>query len=187
MASPQGQHTTLYDTAAVERVLDAMAANLVQRLYGAAQITLVGVRRRGAPLSDWLLARLQKLLPGADIARLDLLIKRYADDLTLLHPQTQLTEAPEHADVDLSGRVVVVVDDVLYQGFSLNKAVQYLLAKGGKTILTVVLVDRVCATLPLHADVAGLKLQVAPGHIVECHVPPFEPVFQIVLVQPVAN
>jgi pyrimidine operon attenuation protein/uracil phosphoribosyltransferase len=32
--------------------------------------------------------------------------------------------------------------------------------------------------------VAGLKLQVAPGSIVECHVPPFEPTFQIVLVQP---
>ena len=184
MASPEGMHTTLYDTAALERVLDAMAAALAERLYGAAQVSLVGVRRRGAPLSDWLLARLRTRLPGADIERLDLTIKRYADDLTLLHPQTQLTEAPEHAAIDLAGRVVVLVDDVLYQGFSLNKAVQYLLAKGGKTILTVVLVDRVCATLPVHADVAGLKLQVAPGHIVECHVPPFEPTFQIVLVQP---
>lgn len=187
MGTPDGQHTTLYDTAALERVLDAMAAALARRLHGVAQISLVGVRRRGAPLSDWLLERLRKLLPGADIERLDLTIKRYADDLTLLHPQTQLTEQPEHAQIDLSGRVVVVVDDVLYQGFSLNKAVQYLLAKGGKTILAVVLVDRVCATLPVHADVAGLKLQVAPGHIVECHVPPFEPTFQIVLVQPGAD
>jgi len=185
MASPEGQHTTLYDTPALERVLDAMAVALAARLQAVAGgVTLVGVRRRGAPLADGLLARLQRLLPGADMARLDLLIKRYADDLTLLHPQTQLTEQPEHADIDLAGRRVVVVDDVLYQGFSLNKAVQYLLAKGGREILTVVLVDRVCATLPLHADVAGLRLQVAPGHIVECHVPPFEPTFQVVLVQP---
>ncbi len=63
---------------------------------------------------------------------------------------------------------------------------QYLLAKGGSQILTAVLVDRACATLPIHADVAGLTLQVAPAHIVECHVPPFEPTFQIVLVQPAA-
>lgn len=187
MTSPEGQHTMLYDAAALEQVLDAMAAALAQRLHGAMAVSLVGVRRRGAPLSDWLLVRLRKLLPGVDIERLDLTIKRYADDLTLLHPQTLLTEQPDHAAIDLSGRVVVVVDDVLYQGFSLNKAVQYLLAKGGKTILTVVLVDRVCATLPIHADVAGLKLQVAPGHIVECHVPPFEATFQIVLVQPVSK
>lgn len=184
MASPAGLHTLLYDTAALERVLDAMAAGLAQRLHDAAAVTLVGVRRRGAPLADGLLARLRRLLPGADIARLDLLIKRYADDLTLLHPDTQLTEQAGQGALDLSGRVLVVVDDVLYQGFSLNKAVQYLLGKGGRTILTAVLVDRVCATLPIHADVAGLKLQVAPGQIVECHVPPFEEDFSIVLVQP---
>ena len=187
MTSPAGQHTTLYDTVALARVLDAMAAGLAQRLHGATAVTLVGVRRRGAPLADALLARLRPRLPGADIARFDLLIKRYADDLTLLHPDTQLTEQAGQAGQDLSGRVLVVIDDVLYQGFSLNKALQYLLARGGKTILTVVLVDRVCATLPIHADVAGLKLQVAPGHIVECHVPPFEPTFQIVLVQPEAE
>jgi pyrimidine operon attenuation protein/uracil phosphoribosyltransferase len=184
MAAPEGQQMTLYGTAELERVLDAMTAALANRLHGETQITLVGVRRRGAPLADWLLARLRKLLPRADIERLDLNIKRYADDLALLYPQTQLTEQPEQAAIDLTGRVVVVVDDVLYKGFSLNKAVQYLLTKGGKTILAVVLVDRVCATLPVHADVVGLKLQVAPGHIVECHVPPFEPTFQIVLVQP---
>jgi pyrimidine operon attenuation protein / uracil phosphoribosyltransferase len=187
MAAPEGQLAKLYGKAELERVLDAMAAALANRLHGVAHISLVGVRRRGAPLADWLLQRLRRLLPAADIERLDLSIKRYADDLTLLHPQTQLTEQPEQAGMDLSGRVVVVVDDVLYQGFSLNKAVQYLLAKGGKTILTVVLVDRVCAALPIHADVAGLKLQVASGQIVECHVPPFEPTFQIVLVQPGAG
>jgi len=184
MAAPEAQQTTLYGTAELERVLDAMAAALANHLHGMAQISLVGVRRRGAPLSDWLLQRLRRQLPAAHIERLDLTIKRYADDLTLLYPQTQLTEQPGQAQIDLTGRVVVVVDDVLYQGFSLNKAVQYLLAKGGKTILSVVLVDRVCVTLPIHADVVGLKLQVAPGHIVECHVPPFEPTFQIVLVQP---
>lgn len=184
MTSPAGVHTPIYDTAALQRVLDAMAAQLAHRLHGAAAVTLVGVRRRGAPLADALLERLGPLLPGVDIARLDLHIKRYADDLTLLHPQTQLTEAPEQASIDLGGRVVVVIDDVLYQGFSLNKALQYLLTKGGQTILTAVLVDRVCATLPIHADVAGLKLQAAPNHIVECHVPPFEASFQIVLVQP---
>jgi pyrimidine operon attenuation protein/uracil phosphoribosyltransferase len=184
MVATAGRQTPIYDATALAAVLDAMAATLAARLHGVGQVTLVGVRRRGAPLADWLCQRLMPRLPGVDIARLDLLIKRYADDLTLLHPETQLTEQPEHAEIDLAGRTLVVVDDVLYQGYSLNKAVQYLLGKGGRQILTAVLVDRVCATLPLHADVAGLKLQVAPGSIVECHVPPFEPTFQIVLVQP---
>lgn len=174
--------TTIYSTPVLARVLDVMAAALAARLLGQKHISLVGVRRRGAPLADELHQRLRQHLPGADMERLDLTIKRYADDLTLLHPQTQLTEQAEHAHIDLAGRAVVVVDDVLYFGFSLFKAVQYLLTKGAKNIHTAVLVDRHCANLPIHADVCGVQLQVAPGHIVECHVPPFEPSLQIVLV-----
>lgn len=187
MAAPETRQTLIYNSAELARVLDAMAAALLPQLLTPAPVVLVGVRRRGAPLADALLARLRPLLPGAaQIERLDLQIKRYADDLTLLHPETRLTEAQEHVALDLAGRTAVVVDDVLYQGHSLNKAVQYLLAKGAARIVTVVLVDRGCASLPLHADVVGIRLQVAPGQIVECHVPPFEPTMQIVLVQPAA-
>jgi pyrimidine operon attenuation protein/uracil phosphoribosyltransferase len=187
MSSPGGPQTTLYDSAALQRVMDDMASALASRLREGEAVTLVGVRRRGAPLADDLLGRLRKLgVSGAQAQRLDLLIKRYADDLTLLHPETLLTESSEQSQIDLSGRTAVVVDDVLYLGHSLNKAVQYLLSKGAHRILTVVLADRVCADLPLHADIAGLKLQVAPGSIVECHVPPFEPDFRVVLVQPAA-
>ena len=182
-----GQHTRLYDTNALQRVLDTMAAGVSARLAGAEQVSLVGVLRRGAPLADMLQERLVQRLPRTDMQRIDLSIKRYSDDLKLLHPQTQLIEQPEHTNMDLSGRVVVLVDDVLYGCFSLNRAVQYLVAKQVKTIHTVVLVDRVCATLPIHADVSGMKLQVEPGSIVECHVPPYEPTFQIVLVQPSAQ
>ena len=47
-----------------------------------------------------------------------------------LSSRNQLTERVEHARIDLTGRATVVVDDVLCFGFSLQKAVQYLLDKG---------------------------------------------------------
>jgi pyrimidine operon attenuation protein / uracil phosphoribosyltransferase len=184
MGTSVGQKTTLYGAVELGHVLDEMSAALAARLHGVQRVSLVGVRRRGAPLAGMLHVRMRQQMPQNDMQRIDLSIKRYSDDLKLLHPETLLTEQPEHAQIDLSGRVVVLVDDVLYKGFSMNKAVQYLLTKGVDTILTAVLVDRVCATLPIRADVAGLRLEVAPGDIVECHVPPFEPLFQIVLVQP---
>ena len=174
--------TVLYTGDELNDVLDQMAADLASLLRPSTHVTLVGVLRRGAPLSDLLRERLTVRLPALAVERLDLAIKRYADDLSLLHPQTQLTEKPEHAGIDLSGRTVVVVDDLLYRGFSLNRAVEYLVAKGAERIISVVLADRVCAVLPLRADVAGLKLQVAPGRIVEFQVPPYEPTFQLVLV-----
>lgn len=184
MALAEGKNSTLYGSSELDLVLDKMSAALSAKIYGVERITLVGVRRRGAPLADMLEKRLRVHLPTIDMKRLDLSIKRYSDDLKLLHPETLLAEQPEHIQIDLSGYVVVLVDDVLYRGFSMNKAVQYLLTKGADAILTAVLVDRRCATLPILADVSGLQLEVSPASIIECHVPPFEPSFQVVLVQP---
>lgn len=186
MTTSKGQRTVIFDAAALDHALDSMALSLAARIHGAKQVTLVGVLRRGAPLADRLCSLLRTQLPRAHIQRLDLSIQRYSDDLTLLHPQTLLTEPPEHSSLDLAESTVVIVDDVLYHGFSLFKAVQYLLSKGAQTIHTALLVDRVCASLPVHADVCGLKLEIAAGDIIECHVPPYEESFQVVLVQPYA-
>ena len=111
--------------------------------------------------------------PGiAPPLRLDLALKRYADDLTLLHPETRLTEDPGLAAADLAGYTMLVVDDVLYTGHSLLKAVNYLVGKRPEQILVATLADRCVCRLPVHADVVGLRLQVAPGDVVDCHVPP---------------
>ena len=50
-------------------------------------------------------------------------------------------------------------------------------------IRVAVLADRCVTVLPLHADVVGLRLEVAPTDIVECHVPPYEPDFSVQLLQ----
>jgi pyrimidine operon attenuation protein/uracil phosphoribosyltransferase len=58
---------------------------------------------------------------------MNLQIKRYADDLTLLYPETQLTENHKYASLDLSKTTVLVVDDVMYRGHSINKTVKHVL------------------------------------------------------------
>ena len=84
----------------------------------------------------------------------------------------------------LRGQQVVVVDDVLYQGHSLARVLEFLRAQHADPIRTAVLVDRRVTRLPLRADIAGLILQLAPDDVVECRVPPFEPVFEIDLFRP---
>ena len=115
---------------------------------------------------------------------MELAIARYADDLSLLHPDTLLIEDPDHARLDLSGRTALVIDDVLYQGYSLLRAVEYLTRKRPAQVRTAVLVDRGAARLPVRADVTGIRLEVAPGDIIECNVPPYEDALQINLLQP---
>lgn len=173
-----------YDEQQLAVVLDGMARRLAGRLSGDHETVMVGILRRGVPLASLLAERLCKL-GVRPVQRLDLKVKRYADDLTLLYPETLLSESDFGAGVDLSGRTVVVVDDVLYRGHSLLRVVQYLAQRGAAEIRSVVLVDRGVSQLPIHADVTGIRLDLAPGSIVEVHVPPYETDFCVELVMPV--
>lgn len=184
MTAPAGARTVLYDTQELTAVIDEMARQANGLLHGASQVAVIGVLRRGAPLADRLTTRLMELYGLPQPLRLDLQVKRYADDLTLLHPQTQLTEQAQHAALDLRGYIVLVVDDVLYTGHSLLKVVEYLARKQPAAIRVACLVNRDTTCLPVHADVVGACLGVAPPDIIECHVPPYEPDFRIELVQP---
>jgi pyrimidine operon attenuation protein / uracil phosphoribosyltransferase len=178
-----GQRFCLFDTDALKPVLDRIAADGAAILRGAADPLLLGILRRGAPLAEMLQQRL-RAQHGLDLPRYGLKLKRYGDDLALLHPDTQLTENAEFSARDLSRSTVLIVDDVLYLGHSLARVVTYLSQRGAPTIRAAVLADRCTTHLPIRADIIGVRLQVAAGDVVECNVPPYEPTFRIELLRP---
>lgn len=184
MTQVEGERFCLYDTAQLDAVLDHMAWQAAGLLTGRENVIVVGILRRGAPLADRLHERLLRDFRIPALSRLDLQIKRYADDLTLLHPETKLTETPQQANLDLSDKTLLVVDDVMYKGHSMLRAVEYLAGKGAAEIRTVVLVDRGVAKLPVRADIVGVRLDVAPTDIIECNVPPYEAQFKIEVLRP---
>ena len=181
---PPGSRTCLYDATELGVVMDRMARQAAGLLSGHDKIAVIGILRRGAPLAERLTELMVRRYGVLAPLRLDLSVKRYADDLTLLHPQTQLTEDSRHASLDLSGYALLVVDDVLYTGHSLLRVVEYLARKQPAQIRVATLVDRGVSTLPLHADVVGVQLHIAPPDIIECNVPPYESEFKIELLQP---
>jgi pyrimidine operon attenuation protein / uracil phosphoribosyltransferase len=181
---PQGRRTCLYSPSQLDAIVSDMARQVAGLLTGRSRIAIVGILRRGAPLADRLHARLLETYGLADCTRLDLQIKRYADDLTLLYPETRLTEDLSHATLDLTGFTVLVVDDVIYRGHSMLRAVEYLACKQPEEIRTVVLVDRGASKLPVRTDIVGVRLDVAPSDVIECNVPPYEDSFRIDLLQP---
>lgn len=184
MDKPPGRRTRLYSTDQLDAIVTGMAHQAAGFLVGNKRVAIVGILRRGAPLADRLHQRLKDVYGLRDCLRLDLQIKRYADDLTLLYPETRLTENAAHAALDLEGHTVLVVDDVMYRGHSMLRAVEYLARKQPAEMRTVVLVDRGAAKLPVRTDIIGVRLDVAPSDIIECHVPPYETSFRIDLLQP---
>ena len=172
-----------YSSVDLDVVLTRMARGLAERLHGH-PILLIGVLRRGAPLAAMLHERLRGLMPDHSIERTDLHVKRYGDDLTLLHPDTALGEPVHLADVQFSGRRIVIVDDVLYQGHSVFRVLEWVRKYDPLSVHIAVLVDRMMSRLPIVPDVAGITLQIAPHDVIECSVPPYEREFAIDIWRP---
>lgn len=176
----QADRFRLYSEVDLEIVVDDMARQAAA-LLDATPTVLLGVLRRGAPLADRLLARIRVHAPWAEVERIDLKVKRYADNLELLHPDTSL-EAPHGAD--LMNRRVIVVDDVLYQGYSLMRVFEWLATQKPAHVHAAVLVDRERHRMPVRADIVGLTLKIAPEDVIECNVPPYETDFAVDLWRP---
>ncbi|WP_028629368.1 phosphoribosyltransferase family protein [Metapseudomonas resinovorans] len=172
----------LYDAEEIDLVLAAMARQIVA-CYSGTPFAMVGILRRGDPLAGLLQAHFRALTDAPEPPFYPLKVKRYADDLTLLHPETSLTGNDELAALNLAELPLLVVDDVLYEGHSLLRTCAYLAQQGARRVHTAVLVDRCTSTQPVRADIVGIRLQAAPGDIVECHVPPYEADLRIELIR----
>lgn len=184
---PLGDRLCLYQSTQLNVVLDEMAWQAANFLMKKERIMIVGILRRGAPLAEMLHAKLMQNFRLPKMNLMNLQIKRYADDLTLIHPETKLTENPQHKNIDLTETTVLIVDDVMFRGHSMLRAVEYLARKQAAEIRTVALVDRGANKLPIRVDIAGMRLDVAPQDIIECNVPPFEQEFKIDLLKPTIN
>lgn len=115
---------------------------------------------------------------GGPVPVSEITLKRYAEDLTVLHERPELGGRPE---LDVEGRRVVLVDDVLYSGRTLFRAVELLVDAGAAEVHAAVLCSRGPNEVPVHADFVGLQLDVGGENAIEVHVPPYEERLRIVL------
>lgn len=152
----------------MERVLDRMARRIAA--LDGDEPRLLGVRRRGVPLAERLADRLAEE-SGRHVPVQEVVLKRYADDLTLLHERPALEEEP---DLDVEGEGVLIVDDVLYTGRTLFRAAQIAVGAGAERVQAAVVCSRGPNEVPVTAAVTGLQLDVGESGVVEVHVPPYE-------------
>jgi len=159
---------TILDAQACERTLRRMADEIVERTAGTESLVLVGIQRRGVQLA----ARLAQLIEereGSPVPRGALDITLYRDDLQTVGPRPLVgaTELP----VDIDGKQVVIVDDVLYTGRTVRAALDELADFGRPArILLAVLIDRGGQELPIRADVIGKVVTVPAGSQVDVRV-----------------
>jgi len=163
-----GHHAPLLDEEAIERTINRMAAQIVERDGG--DLMLVGIHTRGIPLADRLATRIGAAT-GAKISvgRLDITL--YRDDVgpwRPAHRQPLLKET--HLPESIENRVVYLVDDVLFTGRTIRAALGTLIDYGRpRAVRLAVLIDRGHRELPIAADVVGKKLVTRRDEDVQVH------------------
>jgi pyrimidine operon attenuation protein/uracil phosphoribosyltransferase len=157
--------TTLLDARAMSRALQRMAVEVLELAHGTDDLVIVGIQRRGVELAERI-AKLIEKEEGVSVPRGALDITLYRDDLETVGPRPVIGET--RLPGDLTGRHVVIVDDVLYTGRTVRAALDEMADFGRpKRISLCVLVDRGGRELPIQADIVGKVVKTTPGDRVD--------------------
>jgi pyrimidine operon attenuation protein / uracil phosphoribosyltransferase len=155
--------TVVMDAADVHRALVRIAHEVVERNKGVDGLVVIGIHTRGVPLARRLAAKLTEI-EGRPVPAGALDVAMYRDDIGMRPPHAT---HDTHLPFDLAGRVVVLVDDVLYTGRTVRAALDALTDFGRpRAIQLAVLVDRGHRELPLRADYVGKNLPTAADQAV---------------------
>jgi pyrimidine operon attenuation protein/uracil phosphoribosyltransferase len=151
----------LYSEDEMRRAITRMAHEILERNAGARDLVLVGLRTRGAPLARRLAAKIGEL-EQVEIPVADLDITAHRDDRK--ERARPPIEPDEPLPVEVAGRVIVLVDDVLFTGRTARAALDALLDHGRpRKVQLAVLVDRGHRELPIRADFVGKNVPTALG------------------------
>jgi pyrimidine operon attenuation protein / uracil phosphoribosyltransferase len=163
--APLAESKVVLEVGEIGRALTRIAHEILERTDGARDVVLLGIPTRGVPLAHRLAARLTQV-EGRPAPAGSLDITMYRDDLRL-----RPARALGHTDVPASGidgKVVVLVDDVLYSGCTVWAALDALSDLGRPRVVQLaVLVDRGHRELPIRADYVGKNLPTSQREVVQ--------------------
>lgn len=141
----------IVDAMAMQRALTRITYEIIEKNKGINNLVIVGIKTRGVFIGKHIAERLQQL-ESAEIPVGELDISSYRDD------QAE-TIAKQPLDVNIDGKRVILVDDVLYTGRTIRAALDALMDNGRPAVVNLaVLVDRGHRELPIRADFVGKNI-----------------------------
>ena len=157
--------TSIMDADGIRRALIRIAHEITEKNRGVENVALVGIRTRGVPLAARIAEEIQKI-ENVEVPVGSLDITLYRDDLTTMgyNPVIHGTEI----DFDVTGKHIVLVDDVLYTGRTIRAALDAIIDMGRpNSIQLAVLIDRGHRELPIRADYAGKNVPTSRRDTIE--------------------
>ncbi|HEY9687084.1 MAG TPA: bifunctional pyr operon transcriptional regulator/uracil phosphoribosyltransferase PyrR [Coleofasciculaceae cyanobacterium] len=154
MTTSEQTQVVIFNEGDVERTLRRLAHELIEASHGVENLVLLGIVTRGKPLAERM-ARLLQELEGKPVPVGYLDITLYRDDTGQTFKPTSESLVP----VELAGKTVVLIDDVLYSGRTVRAALDALNGYGRPAaVQLLVLLDRGHRELPIRADFVGKNI-----------------------------
>lgn len=168
------------DGEAMRRALIRVAHEILERNKGTEGLVLVGIRRRGLPLARRLAAVIAAV-EGVEVPVASLDVTPYRDDCPGQGEAGMVLQPP----VEVAGRTVVLVDDVLYTGRTVRAAMDALIDRGRPAAIQLaVLVDRGHRELPIRADYVGKNIPTARSERVAVRLRETDGADEVLIVKP---
>ena len=159
------EKSQLMSASEIDRTLVRLAHEILEKTEDLTKLAFIGIRRRGVPLAQRIAAKIR------DLEKLDvpvgiLDINLYRDDLSTV------SELPVHNATEINfpvtGKDIILTDDVLYTGRTIRAALDALFDKGRPArVQLLVLIDRGHRELPIEARYVGRMVQTSSNEIIE--------------------
>lgn len=145
----------------MERAIVRMTHEIIERNKGVENLIIIGMHRGGVYIANRIAAMLRELeKTEVSVGSLDIALYRDDIDIRKDQPMVRKTDVP----FEINGKIIVLVDDVLYTGRSIRAALDALMDMGRPSMIQLaVLIDRGHRELPIRADYVGKNIPTSPG------------------------
>lgn len=155
----------LLDDKAIDRSLTRLAHEIIEKNKGTESLVLIGIKSRGIPIARRISQRI-KSIEGTELPVGELDITLYRDDLSLKSYEPDVKGLK--VDFEIDGKVVILVDDVIYTGRTVRAAMDAIIDYGRPSAIQLaVLVDRGHRELPIRPDFVGKNIPTSSKEIVK--------------------
>lgn len=155
----------IMDESAIHRALKRLSYEIIEKNHGIDNIAVVGIRRRGVPLAKIISSNIEQN-ENSNILQGEIDITLYRDDLS--HENNEPILNSTDINFDVTGKKIILVDDVIYTGRTVRAAIDAVFSLGRPaSIQLAVLVDRGHRELPIRPDYVGKNIPTSASEIVK--------------------
>ncbi|MCS7042988.1 MAG: bifunctional pyr operon transcriptional regulator/uracil phosphoribosyltransferase PyrR [Bryobacteraceae bacterium] len=171
----------LMSASEMDRTLVRLAHEVLEKTNDPANLAFIGIRRRGVPMAERIARKIESLENiRVPVGAIDITL--YRDDLSTIGPKPVV--AATQIDFPITGKDVILMDDVLYTGRTVRAALDALFEHGRPArVQLLVLIDRGHRELPIEAQFIGRKVPTSSREIIEVKFQEIDGVEKVMLVE----